>query len=292
MFFKGSGFVGITIKQLYVIAANIRKKILKTAYYKKQGHVGGSLSATDLLTVLFFDQLNIDENNLKWADRDRFVLSKGHVALGLYATFAERGLIQEDELNTFDQLDSRLQAHPDMTRLDVLDMSTGSLGQGVSTAVGMALGAKLQQKDFQVYALVGDGESQEGQVWEAAFVASRYMLDNLIVIVDQNELQQYGWGVGADRNAPDLALSSKFESFGFDVQQINGHKIEEIQRAFTSAKRNKNGKPKAIIAATVKGKGVSFMESNYLWHSKAPNDAEFALALQQLDDGSASLCRV
>lgn len=271
-----------SLSELKEHAANIRMKIVQTAHHKGQGHVGGSLSAADMFTVLFFDQLNIDWNNREHLERDRFVLSKGHVALGLYCTFAERGLLQDRELETFDDLHSRLQAHPDMTKLDLLDMSTGSLGQGMSAAVGMALGLKLIGNTYNVFTLIGDGESQEGQIWEAAATATKYKLDNLIVLVDKNDLQQFGWQSEGRRLPPDTALAQKFTSFGFDVYEVDGHHIEELQHVMTLCKQQKDGKPKAIIAATVKGKGVSFMENNYMWHSKAPNDEELAFALQQL----------
>lgn len=273
------------IQQLTINAKELRKRILFTAHYKKQGHVGGSLSCADILVALFFNQLSIDPSNPKWEDRDRFVLSKGHTALGLYATFALRGYIPEEELKTFDQYDSRLQAHPDMTRLDALDMSTGSLGQGLSAAVGMAIGAKRLKRDFHVYCLVGDGESQEGQIWEAANIAEKYNLDNLIVILDQNGLQQYGWKNGNDRKAPELNGKRKFESFGFETWEVDGHSMKELVDVLTEAKVQLNGQPKAIVANTVKGKGVSFMENNYEWHSKAPNDKEYQMALIELEEG-------
>ncbi|WP_144512843.1 transketolase [Bacillus sp. FJAT-22090] len=270
------------ICELETIAREVRKRILYTAHYNKQGHVGGSLSCADILVALYFNQLSIDPLNPRWEDRDRFVLSKGHTALGLYATFALRGYIPEEELKTFDQYQSRLQAHPDMTGLDSLDMSTGSLGQGLSAAVGMAIGAKRLKTDFQVYCLIGDGESQEGQIWEAANIAEKYKLDNLIVILDLNGLQQYGWKNELVRNPPEMNAKGKFESFGFETWEINGHSMTEIVAALAKAKANLNGMPKAIIANTIKGKGVSFMENNYHWHSKAPNEEEYELALNEL----------
>lgn len=274
-----------TIDELIRTANELRKRILFTAHYKKQGHVGGSLSCADILTVLFFNQLAIDPSNPKWEDRDRFVLSKGHTALGLYGILSLRGYIPEEELKTFDQYESRLQAHPDMTRLDALDMSTGSLGQGLSIAVGMALGAKRLKKDFHVYCLIGDGESQEGQIWEAANIAEKYNLDNLIVLLDQNGLQQYGWKNETDRKPPEQKAKRKFDSFGFETWEVNGHSIEDLVQVLTVAKKSSNGLPKAIIANTVKGKGVSFMENNYQWHSKAPNDVEYRMALTELEGG-------
>lgn len=263
----------------------LRKRILSTAYYKKQGHVGGSLSCADILVSLFFHQLSIDPSNPRWEDRDRFVLSKGHTALGLYATLALRGYISEEELKTFDQFESRLQAHPDMTKLDSLDMSTGSLGQGLSAAVGMAIGAKRLKKDFRVYCLIGDGESQEGQIWEAATIAEKYKLDNLIVIMDQNGLQQYGWKNGHGRMNPESNGRRKFASFGFETWEVDGHSIEDLVAVLDEVKGRGNGQPKAIIATTTKGKGIRFMENNYVWHSKAPNDEEYITALTQLEEG-------
>lgn len=274
-----------TIDELIRTANELRKRILFTAHYKKQGHVGGSLSCADILTVLFFNQLAIDPSNPKWEDRDRFVLSKGHTALGLYGILSLRGYIPEEELKTFDQYESRLQAHPDMTRLDALDMSTGSLGQGLSIAVGMALGAKRLKKDFHVYCLIGDGESQEGQIWEAANIAEKYNLDNLIVLLDQNGLQQYGWKNETDRKPPEQKAKRKFDSFGFETWEVDGHSIADLVQVLTVAKKSSNGLPKAIIANTVKGKGVSFMEHNYQWHSKAPNDEEYRMALTELEGG-------
>ena len=274
-----------TVDELKRTANELRKRILFTAHYKKQGHVGGSLSCADILTVLFFNQLAIDPSNPKWEDRDRFVLSKGHTALGLYGILSLRGYIPEEELKTFDQYESRLQAHPDMTRLDALDMSTGSLGQGLSTAVGMALGAKRLKKDFHVYCLIGDGESQEGQIWEAANIAEKYNLDNLIVLLDQNGLQQYGWKNETDRKPPEQKAKRKFDSFGFETWEVDGHSIADLVQVLTVAKKSSNGLPKAIIANTVKGKGVSFMEHNYNWHSKAPNYEEYRMALTELEGG-------
>ncbi|WP_313890926.1 transketolase [Psychrobacillus sp.] len=271
------------ITDLKLTANELRKKILFTAHYNKQGHVGGSLSCADILTALFFNQLSIDPSNPKWEDRDRFVLSKGHTALALYATLALKGYIPEEELKTFDQYGSRLQAHPDMTRLDALDMSTGSLGQGLSAAVGIAIGAKRLKKDFHVYCLIGDGESQEGQIWEAANIAEKYNLDNLIVLLDQNGLQQYGWKNETNRKSPELRGKKKFESFGFDTWEVDGHCMADIVGALTEAKGQLNGLPKAIVMNTVKGKGVSFMENNYLWHSKAPNDEEYQQALIEME---------
>lgn len=279
--------MGITqkkIKKLEKLAVNTRKLIISTVYNAKAGHVGGPLSATDILTALYNHVMNIDPTNPKWKDRDRFVLSKGHSAIGLYSVLALRGYFDKEEMNTFDQLHSRLQAHPDMLKLPGLDMSTGSLGQGISTAVGMALAAKLKNKSFTTYCMLGDGESQEGQVWEAADVAAKYNLDNLIVILDNNKLQQYGWGSGNNRKKPMEDLEEKWRAFGWQVFTIDGHSMVEIIEACEQA-NNKNGKPKLIIANTIKGKGVSFMENSYLWHSNVPNNEEYQLAISELDKG-------
>ena len=272
-----------TIEQLKLYAKELRKRILTTAHYKKQGHVGGSLSCADILVTLYYHQLTIDVSNPQWEDRDRFVLSKGYTALGLYAVLSLKGFISTEELRTFDQFGSRLQAHPDMTKLEALDMSTGSLGQGLSVAVGMAIGAKRLKKDFCVYCLIGDGESQEGQIWEAANIAHKYKLDNLIVVLDNNALQQYGWKQEKGRKPPEYRGKSKFDSFGFETWEIDGHSFANLIEVFSEAKRNRDGRPKAIIANTVKGKGVSFMENNYLWHSRAPNDEEYHIAISELE---------
>ncbi|WP_188206877.1 transketolase [Alkalibacillus aidingensis] len=275
----------LSLKELQKMAVEVRKKILFTAHYHKQGHVGGSLSCADILTTLFFTQLAIDPDNPDWEDRDRFVLSKGHTALGLYVVYALRGYFPEEELKTFDQYNSRLQAHPDMTRLDALDMSTGSLGQGISAAVGMAIGAKWLERNFHVYTLIGDGESQEGQVWEALNTASKYDLDNLIVTLDNNGLQQFGWKHGASRGVPETEAGAKFKSFGFDVFEVDGHDLTSLVDVYEEARLMKNNRPKAIVANTVKGRGVSFMENDHNWHSKAPNDEEYERALRELEKG-------
>jgi transketolase len=269
--------------ELKKIAASVRKTILKTVHYAKAGHVGGPLSATDMLVTLYFELMNIKSEDPNWSERDRFVLSKGHSALALYSVLAHRGYFPTKDLKTFDRLDSRFQAHPDMSVLPGLDMSTGSLGQGISTAVGMALGAKKTSRDFSVYCMVGDGEIQEGQVWEAADIAYRYKLDNLIVFMDYNKLQQYGWkGENQPRDLPMENPMKKWEAFGWNVIEINGHDFHDIVHACQQAKRMK-GKPTVIVAHTIKGKGVSFMENEYLWHSNVPTDEELEKAINEID---------
>lgn len=259
-----------------------RRNLLETVHYAGAGHVGGPMSAIDILTYLYFKEMNIDTDNPRAEDRDRFVLSKGHSAVGLYAVLAQRGYFPEEELKTFDAIDSRLQAHPDMNLLPGLDMSTGSLGQGISAAVGIAIGAKLQNKDFRTYCMIGDGESQEGQVWEAADIASKYKLDNFVGILDYNKLQQFGWnGDEGMREIPVVEPEKRWDAFGWHVILIDGHDFTEIDNAFEEAKTVK-GKPTIIIANTVKGKGVSFMENQYLWHSRVPTDDELAEALDEL----------
>jgi transketolase len=264
-------------------AAQARKFILETVHHANAGHVGGPLSATDMLIALYFDVMNIKPEEPRWEQRDRFVLSKGHSAIGLYTALALRGYFPIDELKTFDHIDSRLQAHPDLCLLPGLDMSTGSLGQGISAAVGMALGAKLKGSPFYTYCMVGDGESQEGQVWEAADVASKYELDNLIVFLDYNKLQQFGWNGtdGREREIPVYSPAKRWEAFGWNVISINGHEMEQILHACAQAKESK-GKPTVIIADTIKGKGVSFMENSYVWHAKVPNKKELAEALIEI----------
>lgn len=271
--------------ELRRIAAAVRKLVLETVHHAKAGHVGGPLSATDMLVALYFELMNIDPANPEWEERDRFVLSKGHSALALYAVMAKRGYLPEEELKTFDTMDSRLQAHPDMNVLPGLDMSTGSLGQGLSTAVGMALAAKLRRKEYITYCMVGDGEIQEGQIWEAADVAYRYGLDNLIVWMDNNKLQQYGWAAEGGRRKPPMEEAErKWEVFGWNVISIDGHNFAEIVEADRAARSHQGG-PTAIVAHTVKGKGVSFMENAYLWHSRVPTDEELATAIKEIEAG-------
>ena len=271
--------------KLKKIANEIRKDIVREVHSAKSGHPGGSLSAADIFTYLYFEELNIDPADPKKADRDRFVLSKGHVAPGLYATLAHRGYFPVEDLITLRHVGSYLQGHPDMKHIPGVDMSSGSLGQGISSAVGMALSAKLTGEDYRVYTLLGDGEIQEGQVWEAAMFAGHRKLDNLVVIVDNNGLQ-------IDGNIADVCspypIAEKFKAFNFETIEINAHDFDEIAAAFKKAKEIK-GKPKAIIAKSVKGKGVSFMENQAGWHGKAPNDEQFAVAMADLEKISEEL---
>jgi len=272
----------MTTEELTNKATLARRNLIKTVHYAGAGHVGGPMSAIDLLTYLYFKEMKIDPENPRDAERDRFILSKGHSAIGLYSVLAQRGYIPVEELKTFDALDSRLQAHPDMNALLGLDMSTGSLGQGISAAVGIALGGKLQKKEFRTYCIVGDGESQEGQVWEAADIAAKYELDNFVAILDYNKLQQFGWnGENGARKIPVTEPEKRWEAFGWHVITIDGHDFTEIEAAFNEAKTVK-GQPTIVIANTVKGKGVSFMENEYLWHSRVPTDEELENALNEL----------
>ena len=258
-------------------AANVRQKIVTMVYDAQSGHPGGSLGAADILTTLYFEEMDINEANLKTTKRDRFVLSKGHTSPALYAVLDEKGLLKED-LKSFRQLDSNLQGHPNMNEVPGVDMSTGSLGQGVSTAVGMAIANKLDKVPYRVYALVGDGESEEGIVWEAMMAAAHYQLDNFCVIFDQNGLQ-------IDGNVQDvigpLPLKEKAEAFGLHAVECDGHDYDAIKAALKEARETK-GKPTAIIAHTVKGKGVSFMENNYAWHGSAPNTEQYEQAMKEL----------
>lgn len=266
-------------------SSKARQLIIQTVHHAGAGHIGGPMSASDVLVNLYFNEMNVNPDNPTDEQRDRFVLSKGHSAIGLYAVLALRGYFPTEELQTFDSLNSRLQAHPDMNTLPGLDMSTGSLGQGISAAVGMALGAKLQNKEFRTYCMIGDGESQEGQVWEAADIASKYKLDNLVVILDFNKLQQFGWqGEGASRATPINEPKQRWEAFGWHVIEIDGHNHQVISEALSHA-REVTGKPVMIIANTVKGKGVSFMEGDYLWHSRIPTDEELSSASEELEMG-------
>jgi transketolase len=272
-------------KQLQITACKIRMGIIESTYGAKAGHPGGSLSATEMFTYLYFKEMNIDPKNPKWEDRDRFVLSKGHTTPGLYSTLAHRGFFPVEDLPTFRHIDSYLQGHPNMNTVPGVDMSTGSLGQGVSVAVGMAKGAKHTGKQNRVYTLLGDGEIQEGQVWEACMAAAHYDLDNLCVIVDNNGLQ-------IDGNIADVMspypIVGKLEAFGFHVIAIDGHDFDAIEAALNEAKTVK-GQPSAIVMKTVKGKDVSYMENNAGWHGKAPNDAEYAQAMAELKAQLAEL---
>ncbi len=274
------------VAELRCKATEVRKHVLTSVAKAGAGHVGGPLSATDILVTLYFSVMNVDPKRPDWEDRDRFILSKGHSAIGLYSTLAVRGYLPVEELATFDAIDSRLQGHPDMTKLPGLDMSTGSLGQGLSPALGMGLGARMLGKSFHTWCMLGDGESQEGQIWEAAFIASRYKIDNVTAILDFNTLQQYGFP--PRENAPRKMLtpiedpSAKFRAFGWNTIEIDGHDYAQIQNACELAVATK-GRPTVIIANTVKGKGVSFMENDPGWHAKAPNPAELQAALAELD---------
>ena len=265
--------------ELELHAKEIRKNILKMIYTAQSGHPGGALSITDILTFLYFEEMNIDVNNPRWEDRDRLVLSKGHASAALYASLAEKGIIDKSELDTFRKIDSKLQGHPDMKKVLGVDMSSGSLGQGLSVANGMAIAGKLDKKDYRVYCILGDGEIDEGQVWEAAMTANHYKLDNLCVIVDNNGLQIDG----STNEVMDLcSIADKFRAFGFETIEIDGHKFNEIREAFVEAKQNK-GKPTVIIAKTTKGKGISFMENKAGWHGKAPSEEEYNTAISDLD---------
>ena len=272
-------------KQLQITACKVRMGILTGTHSAKAGHPGGSLSAADLFTYLYFQELNVDPANPKWEDRDRFVLSKGHTAPGLYAALAHRGFFPVEDLTTLRHIDSYLQGHPNMNSVPGVDMSTGSLGQGISCAVGMALGLKHQGKSPRVYTLLGDGEIQEGQVWEACMAASHYELDNLVVIVDNNGLQIDG---DVAKVMSPYPIADKLEAFGFHTIAIDGHDFDQMEQAFAEA-RTVKGKPTAIVMKTVKGKGVSFMENNAGWHGKAPNDAEYAQAMDEIQAVLAGL---
>lgn len=265
-------------EELKEIARKIRINIVKQVYLARSGHPGGSLSIADILAVLYFKEMNVDSNNPKMEDRDRLVLSKGHCAPALYATLALKGFFDIKELDKFRKVGSILQGHPDMKKIPGVDMTTGSLGQGLSVANGMAIAGKLDNKNYRVYAILGDGEIEEGQIWEAAMASSKYKLDNLCVFVDNNNLQIDGT---IDKVINPYPIDKKFEDFGFNVININGHEIKEIDEALNRTKLCKE-KPTAIIAKTIKGKGVSFMENKVEWHGKAPNEEEYKLAIQEL----------
>ena len=264
--------------QLQILAAKVRMGIIESTHGAKAGHPGGSLSATEMFTYLYFKELNVDPKNPKAENRDRFVLSKGHTAPGLYAALAHRGFFPVEDLAHLRHIDSYLQGHPNMHSVPGVDMSTGSLGQGISVAVGMALGAKHQNKDFRVYTLLGDGEIQEGQVWEACMAAAHYNLDNLVVIVDNNGLQIDG--DIAEVMSP-YPIFDKLVAFGFHTIAIDGHDFDAIESALNEAKTVK-GQPTAILMSTTKGKDVSYMENDAGWHGKAPNDAEYEVAMTEL----------
>ena len=272
-------------KQLSIMACKVRMGVIESTHGAKAGHPGGSLSAAEVFTYLYFKEMNIDPKNPRWEDRDRFVLSKGHTAPGLYSALALRGYFPVEDLPTLRHIDSYLQGHPNMNTVPGVDMSTGSLGQGVSAAVGMAIAAKYQGKTNRVYSLLGDGEIQEGQVWEACMAAAHYKLDNLCIIVDNNGLQ-------IDGNVADVMspypIVDKLLAFGFNVHAVDGHDFEALEKAFENAKKTK-GQPTAIVMSTVKGKGVSYMENNAGWHGKAPNDAEYEQAMNELKAQLAEL---
>lgn len=267
------------VKDLKQHALNIRRNIVKMVYSAQSGHPGGSLGAADIMTYLYFVQMDINKDNVNTTDRDRFVLSKGHTSPGLYATLYEAGLMDED-LSTFRQINSRLQGHPNMNYVAGVDMSTGSLGQGISTAVGMALANRLDGNGHKVYALVGDGESEEGLVWEAMMAAHHYQLEDFCVIFDLNHLQIDG---RIEDVMNPLSLTEKAKAFGFETVECDGNDFESIAKAF-EVFNNTKGKPTAIIAHTVKGKGVSFMENNYAWHGAAPNEEQFNQAMEDLKE--------
>ena len=271
--------------ELKVLAAKARLGAVIGTYHAKSGHPGGSLSAADIFTYLYFNEMNVNPEKPDWEDRDRFVLSKGHCCPSLYAVLAMKGYFDWKELESLRHVGAMLQGHPDMKSTPGVDMSSGSLGQGVSAACGMALAAKFDNKDYRVYTVLGDGECEEGQVWEAAIFAAHNKLDNLVIFVDQNGLQIDG---AVEEVCGIEPLDKKFESFGFEVAKIDGHSFEDIEAALNKAKTVK-GKPFAILAKTVKGKGVSFMEDQVGWHGKACNDEEFKLAVKELEDEIARL---
>ena len=267
------------VKALKKIALEVRKDIIEAVYSAKSGHPGGSLSIADILTVLYFNQMNIDEEKPDDPNRDRLVLSKGHACTTLYSVLAEKGYFDKEDLKTFRKLGSPLQGHPDMNKVLGIDMTTGSLGQGLSASVGMAIASKMNKAGCKIYCILGDGEIEEGQIWEAAMSASKYKLDNLCVILDNNNLQIDG---EIEKGGGMNNITEKFLSFGFNVVNINGHNIDEIIDAITTAKQTK-GKPTIIIAKTIKGKGVSFMENKAEWHGKAPSEEEYNLAMDELN---------
>ena len=267
------------IQELKKIGNEIRKNIIEEVYSAQSGHPGGALSCADILTVLYFNEMKIKKEEPNWEDRDRFVLSKGHASPAIYGTLAEYGFFDKEALKTFRKIDSFLQGHPDKNKVPGVDMTTGSLGQGLSAANGMAMMGKLNNKNYRVYCLVGDGEIEEGQIWEAAMTSSHFKLDNLCLIVDNNTLQIDGNVENVMNVNP---IGEKFKSFGFEVIEIDGHNYEEIKYALEKAKTIKE-KPTAIIAHTIKGKGISFMENQVGWHGKTPNEEQYKLAMQELN---------
>ena len=273
--------------ELQKVANEVRKGLITSVHAAKAGHPGGSLSAADIFTYLYFEEMNVDPKDPKKADRDRFVLSKGHTAPGLYSALAQKGYFPVEDLETLRHLGSYLQGHPDMKHIPGVDMSSGSLGQGISAAVGMAIAGKMDNADYRVYTLLGDGEIQEGQVWEASMMAGFRKLDNLVVIVDNNNLQIDG---AIDEVCSPYPIDKKFEAFNFHVINIDGNDFDQIDAAFKEAKATK-GMPTAIIAHTVKGKGVSFMENQVGWHGTAPNDEQYAVAMEELEKAGEALCQ-
>ena len=274
--------------ELMKTANEIRKGIVTALHSAKAGHPGGSLSATEIFTYLYFEEMNVDPKDPKKADRDRFVLSKGHTAPGLYSTLAQKGFFPKEDLVTLRHTGSYLQGHPDMKHIPGVDMSSGSLGQGISAAVGMAIAGKLDNADYRVYTLLGDGEIQEGQVWEASMLAAHRKLDNLVVIVDNNNLQIDG--AITEVNSP-YPIDKKFEAFNFHVINVeDGNDMDQLKAAFDEARATKE-MPVAIIMKTVKGKGVSFMENEAGWHGKAPNDEEYKIAMEELEKAGEALCQ-
>ena len=263
--------------KLEKIAKSIRKNVIDMIYKASSGHPGGALSIVDILTYLYFEEMNVDVQNPKLENRDRLVLSKGHACAALYAVLSEKGFFSKDELSKFRKIDSILQGHPDMKYIPGVDMSSGSLGQGISAAIGMALAGKMDKRDYRVYCIVGDGEIEEGEVWESAMSASHYNLDNFCLIVDNNNLQIDGEISKVMNSYP---INEKFKAFGFNVIDIDGHNFNEIDNAFKMAKTIKE-KPTAIIAKTIKGKGVSFMENEADWHGKAPNEEQYSIAMKE-----------
>ena len=286
----GTALGSHSVDALSRLSIEARRLILRSIHTAGAGHIGGPLSCTDLLINLYFDRLRIDPDRPAWESRDRFILSKGHSSIALYTVLAMRGYLPIAELATFDGANSRLQGHPDMTALPGLDMSTGSLGQGLSPGVGMALGARLRGLPFRTYVILGDGEIQEGQVWEAAFTAARMNLDNLVAIVDYNKLPQFGWPheSGHTREVPFDDPGGKFAAFGWQVVTCNGHDHASIREALDIAAATK-GAPTVVIAHTIKGKGISFMEGDYLWHAKVPSAGELEAALAELDAAETTI---
>lgn len=271
----------VSVKELEKQCIELKKKVLTMIYKAQSGHPGGSLSAADFVTALYFREMNLDPKNPKWEDRDRFVLSKGHVCPIQYASLATLGYFEESVLDTLRKEGSILQGHPDMKKCPGIDISTGSLGQGLACGVGMAVVGKADKKDYRVFVVVGDGECQEGEIWEAAQTANKYKLDNLVVFVDNNNLQLDGT---TDEVMPNINLGKKFEAFGFETFTIDGHNMEEIVATLDKARAAKNGKPKCIFANTVKGHGISFMENQCGWHGVAPNDEQYEQAMKELEE--------